>query len=117
MKYIAILLILFSASASAEWTSADTTRQAIFTGVLALDWAQTRYIAKHPDEFNEINTILGYRPTPGRVDGYFASSALIHVGISYLLPDRYRRVWQNVSIGFEAGVVARNYKLGVGFNF
>lgn len=117
MKYIAILLILFSASANADWTNADTKHQAIFTGVLALDWAQTRYIAKHPDEFQEINTILGDHPTLGRVDGYFASLALIHFGISYLLPDRWRPVWQYVSIGFEAGIVTRNYKLGVGFDF
>lgn len=117
MKYAAVLLMMFSTSACAEWTSADTKRQAIFTGVLALDWAQTRHIARNPDEFREINTVIGDHPTPGRVDGYFASSALVHFGISYLIPDRYRRVWQNVSIGFEAGVVARNVNLGIGFSF
>lgn len=140
MKYAAVLLMLFSTSACAEWTSADTKRQAIFTGVLALDWAQTRYIAKHPkysadgcDECIEINTILGTSPTTGRVDGYFASAALIHYGVSrygiqYIAPvvNRYfpsvtegklRAGWQYVSIGFEAGVVARNINLGIGFSF
>lgn len=112
-----MFLMLLSASANAEWTSDDTKRQAIFTGVLALDWAQTRYIAKHPDNHSEINVILGDHPSSGRVDGYFASSALIHFGISYILPDRYRRTWQNVSIAFETGMVIRNYKLGIGFSF
>jgi hypothetical protein len=117
MKYMAILMMLFSITAEADWSRADTTRQSIFTGVLALDWAQTRYIAKHPDEFHEINTILGEHPTTGRVDKYFASATLIHWGASYVLPDKYRAIWQNVSIGFEAGVVARNINLGIGFKF
>lgn len=117
MKSILLIFILFPLSSLADWSRADTTRQAIFTSILALDWAQTRYIATHHDEFYEINTILGKHPTTGRIDGYFASTAIIHCGISFALPTKYRSIWQNISIGFESGVVARNINLGIGFNF
>jgi hypothetical protein len=122
MKTILAVLLLLPAVSPADWSSADTTRQVLFTTVLALDWAQTRYIATHPENHREKNPIIGEHPTTGRVDGYFASSALIHWSVSYLLPDKYlgikwRSIWQNISIGVETGVVARNYRMGVGFNF
>lgn len=117
MKTLLILMILFPAISQADWSKNDTNRQLAFTGVLILDWAQTRYIANNPVEFEEKNTVIGKHPTLGRVNGYFASAALIHWGISYALPPGARKVWQNVSIAVEAGQVGRNIQLGIGMDF
>ena len=117
MKTLIILMILFPTISQADWSNGDTNRQLAFTGVLMLDWAQTRYIANNPIEFQEDNKILGRHPTISRVNGYFASAALIHWGISYALPPSARKVWQNISIAVEAGKVGRNFEIGIGMDF
>lgn len=117
MKTLALILLLFSTTAHAEWSEKDTQRQLIFTGLAALDWGQTRYIAKHPDEYYERNPLLGAHPTTGRVDGYFTSSILLHWGISAMLPDKWRKYWQYTGIAVETGAVANNYSLGIRLDF
>jgi hypothetical protein len=115
---IAILGIMLSFPIQADWSKADTNRQLVFTGVAILDWSQTRYISKHPDEFYEdFNKYLGKHPTTNKVNNYFMSAIIINYGIAYALPDRYRKYWQRSSIIVETYFVARNYRLGIGFDF
>lgn len=110
--------LLFPAPACADdWREADTTREAIYLTLLAVDWAQTRNIARNPDRWQEYNPFLGDHPSVGRVDGYFITSGLLHVGIASALPARYRDVYQALGIGFQAGVVGHNFSLGISAKF
>jgi hypothetical protein len=118
MKTIILVLLLATMPAMADdWTIADKQREAVYLALHAIDWAQTRTIARNPDRWYEVNPILGEHPSVGRVDGYFAVMALAHIAVSNALPTRYRTAWQYVSIGFEAGVAGHNLSLGIGVKF
>jgi hypothetical protein len=90
----------------------DRTEAAYLT-LLAIDWSQTRYIAKNPDRFREINPLLGEHPSLGKVNNYFVASALVNIAAVHYLPERYRKPFQYLTIGFEATTVAHNYSIGI----
>jgi hypothetical protein len=116
-----------------NWTWQDTAWQGAFVAVAAGDWLQTRYIAKHPDEYYETNKALGKHPSTSEVDAYFAGCVLGHTLISLALPPKLtwngeivtvfdvpvnpRRIWQGIWIGVEAGYVIHNASIGVKFNW
>lgn len=84
------------------------------------DWGQTRNIVHRADTgcdgaptCIERNPILGRNPSIKRVDSYFLFTAVAHTAISYALPPAWRRGWQYVTIGVEAGVVGYNYSIGL----
>lgn len=113
---IAGMLLLFNPNAD-PMTKDQKVMQGTYLGVHAIDWGQTRYIAKHPEEHSELNPILGRHPSTDEVDAYFLSTALLHAGISKSLPSKYRKYWQIFTIGVEVGVVERNMRLGVKVDF
>lgn len=114
MRYLLGLLVLFSGSAWAdEWTKADTYREGVFVGLMILDTAQTRYIAKHPEVFHETNKLEGAHPSVGRADNYGIMMTLGHAYIATLLPSGYRKAWQYFWIGIETDAVVHNYKIGI----
>jgi hypothetical protein len=120
-KTVVVLMLMFSAgtafAAHDEWTADDTKRQAAYLLVYVADWNQTRYIATHKN-IMEINPILGEHPSVSRVDGYFMAVAVIHTGIAYLLPAEWRKAFQYVTLGFEAGIVTGNYyRSGIQISF
>lgn len=121
MKTILTALLLASLNASAydfdDWTAADKTREAVYLAVDAVDWLQTRNIARNPERYYETNAILGQHPSIGRVNAYFASMMLVHVGIVTALPKEYRAAFQFTSIAYEVSYVAGNYKLGISAKF
>ena len=118
MRRLAVLLVgaLLSVDATADWTQEDTARQLAFTGLQLIDWGQTRDIAQNPNR-RELNPILGPNPSTTDVDVYFAATTLGHYVVSRALPPEYRKVWQYVWIGAQAGNVVRNYQLGVRVRF
>lgn len=114
---IALVLTGIGAAHAAEWTSSDTKREFAFQGLWAIDALQTRNIAAHPDKWREQNNYLGAHPTIGAVDRYFIAGSVLHAGVSYLLPEKYRAPFQYVTIGIETGYVANNLSLGIGAKF
>ncbi len=114
---IASALVLTDACAFDPWSDADLARQGIFTAVELVDWAQTRYLAKHPDRYHEINPFLGKHPSVGRVDTLFALSLIANAGVTWVLPSRYRPYWQYGRIGIEVVLVAHNAHVGIKMDF
>lgn len=106
------------------WVSASRyawTREQTAAGLLALtahaiDWGQTRTIARHPDRFYETNRILGRHPSVGQVDAYFVGTALLIGLAAHALPE-----WRVAGLGayasFEFAVAARNARLGIRVSF
>lgn len=118
LKIIIFLIVLFpSLSFASDWTSKDTKYQVAYTTLHVADWLQTLQIADNPDRYYEKNKVIGNHPTRGRVNTYFATTLLLHTGVSYLLPPKYRRVWQVVTIGIEGNVAVNNYNIGLRFKF
>lgn len=120
MKYLLTLLVLLILSSTSYatdvWTKKDTTYQAICLTLKAVDWLQTKEIARNPNYY-ELNPILGKYPSQNEVDLYFASTAIAHTIIAYYLPKKYRRIWQCVFIGIQAGCVGHNINAGINIHF
>lgn len=117
MKIFLLLLLFIPAAHADEWTRSDTYRETAYLALHVTDWLQTRTIAKNPDVWYEKNIILGSHPHVDRVDAYFILAGLAHVGIAAILPNEWRAPFQYFTIGFESGVVAHNYKVGVKVGF
>ncbi len=120
-KLLSILIIIFFLSVAPaycgdEWTTEDTAYQSAFLAITAIDWLQTKEIARDPAH-KESNPILGSNPGQNEIDMYFAGCAIAHTAIAYYLPRKYRRIWQYVWIGVEAGYVGYNYNAGIRINF
>jgi hypothetical protein len=113
---VALLLGVSSAPAAAEWTAADTAREAVYLGLHVADWGQTLDIENHPN-IHETNPILGEDPNRSAINAFFVGTGLLHAGISYILPRPYREVWQYVSIGYRFSYVEQNHNLGLKFGF
>lgn len=113
---LAMFLTLSGPAQACNWVKGDMARQAALSGLWAVDWLQTRYVATH-DEFYERNKILGKYPTTGDVNRYFAAVIGLQWGIACILPPDARKVFQYISIGYQAQNIQRNYSLGVRLEF
>lgn len=82
-----------------------------------IDWGQTLDIADKPDEFREVNPILGEHPSKGRVNTYFALASLAKLGITHILPSKYRKWWLGFNIAVSGYCVGNNYHIGARVNF
>lgn len=89
----------------------------IFTVILVLllviDWAQTRFIAKHPELFSEINIVLGKHPSIEAVNLYFVFCIVGIVILGHGLSEMAAMVGGGMLIALEVFITVRNYKLGV----
>ena len=81
-----------------------------------IDWGQTLDIADRPDQYRELNPILGSHPTRGEVNRYMAASA-----VSVLYLDEYvfkkNKIFRNVVMTIVGTVVVRNTTIGLRVNF
>lgn len=109
-----ILASMLTPAHAGDWTVADTDREAAFLTLGAIDWAQTlSTVIKQPDRYRETNRFLGRNPSRADVNVWFAFGLAAHVGISAVLPQRYRVPFQYVTIVLEAGQVVHSYRIGV----
>lgn len=132
MRWLAVALFLFCAQAKAEWESWNDLDKALLTastGLLALDWLQTRQIAenRHPGydfygnqhsgfNFYEKNPLLGAHPSLHKVNVYFGSA----IGLNYFVADslgKNRAYWLAGVTALEFNIVRGNYKVGVRVGF
>lgn len=123
-----LLFLLPSSISASDWTEADTVRESAWLALWVVDWGQTRTIAKKTDDFpflglydvpryEEKNHFLGKHPTVKEVNHYFARGALVHYGISKVLSPKYRKMFQYISIVYEADAVYKNYRVGINVSF
>lgn len=96
----------------ADWSNTD--RALLVTGSLlhAIDWGQTRYIVKHPNEYRETNPLLGDYPSMGTVNLYMLATGLLIPTTAELLPE-YRTLILGFWVASRAAVVGRNYSIGI----
>lgn len=122
LGYLALIIILIiwsiAGAYASDWSKKDTVRESIYIAVSAADWAQTRYIAKHPSKFRETNSMIGAHPSISKVNNYFVGMIATHALIAELLPNgRARAGWQIAGIAWETMLVLHNHEIGINFNF
>lgn len=116
------LLVASAAPAPAQaqaptWTALDYSLAGGAAAMMALDWAQTRYAARHPSHYSERNSIMGEQPSTAKVDQYFALASLLMAGVTYVLPRRERRLFLSGVLVVETSAVVSNYRIGVKVDF
>jgi hypothetical protein len=115
-----VLLVAVAAVAQAQapaWTALDYSLAGGAATMMALDWAQTRYAARHPSRYSERNPIMGEHPSTAKVDQYFALASLLTVGLTYVLPRRERRLFLTGVLVVETSAVVSNYQIGIKAEF
>jgi hypothetical protein len=118
MTILFVLLTLTSCAGSgARWNKEEKALEAAYLTLHVIDWGQTRYVAKHPEEYRERNPILGQHPSTEQVDTYFIATALLHPLVTHYLPRPYRRWWQAISITMGGACVINNASVGVKWEF
>lgn len=84
---------------------------------IAADWGQTRYIAKHPDQYHEMNPILGDHPSTGDVNRYFIGSLALNNAVYFVLPDDWKPYYAGGVAAVQFGFVAHNHSIGIKISF
>ena len=111
LKFLLVFLISFCVQADTDWA-----RVAMNTATV-LDWAQTRYIAAHP-EYYENNKILGPYPSDAAVNRYFVLALLSYnVAGEYLISEKYRAYFYSGVALVHGEAVLQNYNIGLRFRF
>lgn len=125
---LGVALVSSRASALDEWTGTDTAWEVAYLAAHAVDWGQSRDLARRNANameggrqirplYNESNPILGRRPSRETVDVYFLSSALVHVGVARVLPSGLRRAFQCSTFGVQVLVAHRNAQMNLSVRF
>ena len=116
---ILIILLLIPASAYAGPTIGEIGLELAYFAGNALDYGQTKAIAKDP-RYYEKNPILGKYPSIAEVNRFFIINTVAHTAISVLLPRRFtlwgielrpRMIWQITTVAVKFDVTRRNYNL------
>ena len=124
MKKLLLGVALMCASIAGlaeEFSTADTNREVVFQALNIVDWAQTRYMSHHPDQYYEMESaqFMGSsHPTSGKVDAYMAESAVLHLIVSKLLPaGAWREAFQYITIGGKLNATIGNASIGIKMDF
>jgi len=115
------ILIIFNKPLYAfdKWSKQDVVLQEIDTVFQVIDWLQTREIATNEDYYEAklASKFIGSHPSTKAVDVYFLGTLLAKIGITHILPSKYRTYWQAGTIGLELYCVQHNYSIGIRIKF
>jgi hypothetical protein len=99
--------------AADPWGTTDYMLAGATVAALAVDWGQTRHIAKNPERYTETNPMLGSSPSVGKVDAYFVGAMVGTVALAHVLPGDWRQLFLGGVLALELGVVNQNRQLGI----
>lgn len=116
MKKLLLTLLWPCAAFSQDWSALDKSLLTAGATLHILDWQQTRYISGHPNEFYEINPLLGKHPSQARVNQYMLGTLVLYPLLADWLPE-YRTVILSLWVGSRGIAVHNNYVLGVKLNW
>jgi len=111
MKILTILLSIFLFTSCATWSKGDKIREATWMVLHVVDYKQTQYAMDRPDEFKELNPLLGEHPSEGRLNTLAIVGGLFHILVTDYLEEN-RTLWQNITIGLKVVCVVNNYYVG-----
>jgi len=114
---LAFVLFPSLCQAADPWETTDYALAGAAVAALAVDWGQTRHIAKNPQRFAETNPILGPSPSVGKVDAYFVGAMVGTVALAHVLPSDWRQLFLGGVLALELSVVNQNRSLGIKMAF
>ena len=118
MKTLLLLLAFLHLPCFAQWTDEQRATGSLALAAVAVDWAQTRYISRHPQQFEERNRlILGAAPSSGKINAYFVAVPLLGYLAADALPSAYRTHALRVAAALQIASVGHNYSIGIKVRF
>lgn len=114
---IVLTTLLVKDCRAGEWARADKALFGAFLALQVVDGLQTYEVTKHPERWEETNSLYGKSPSAERI---VAVKVLTSGLVYYMLdksPSRGRRAALLILDGLYVGVVAHNHQVGVRINF
>src|SRR5690606_12159875 len=112
----AVLALAATTAQAHDWTAQEKRWAAAAAAATLVDWAQTRYIAKHPDKYRELNPLLPDHPSLGDVNRHFVRGMLL-TGLVAHAPPKYRLTIQRATAIVAIAVTTRNAYIGIRMEF
>ncbi len=115
--------LLFARGCHADpLTPAQYVAEVAYDAELIVDYHQTNNIVpfcynKVNCTMREYNPLLGKEPEPARIRNYFVAGLVGHGVVTYVLPSKYRGMWQEGTLVIETVMIGNNKRLGLGFKF
>lgn len=98
------------------WTPAQKYLGAATLALIAIDWGQTRYIARNTDRYYERNPLIGRKPDLGDVNYHFVASIALVAAVAHFIPEWRTGFLSGVAAG-QLGVVINNRSIGIQVRF
>ena len=111
-----LLLVSLSAHAERDWTTEEKVWGATATTLLLMDYGTTRNIAHRPNEYRELNPLLGNHPSIAQVNLHF----LVAIPAILLAADyfpEYRKEILMITSAVELVAVGNNLRIGLHLDF
>lgn len=106
------------------WDTETKVSESLYQVAHAVDCAQTHYIARHPEAYEERTSawLLGKHPSKSSVVVWCVAVAYGHAAITQTMVDSHAskgllRFWQALSIGLTLDAVSNNYAIGIKWGF
>jgi len=109
------LLLLPAANAAAQWQTEHTILAATSSATIAADWLLS-VDAVRRGNFDEMNPLLGPRPSVGRLNTYNILVLGGNLAIGRVLPSKLRTLWFMAVASFESAIVLHQYNIGLRIN-
>jgi hypothetical protein len=81
-------------------------------GAIMSDWRLAGNATRR-GTFDEMNPILGMRPSVGQLNTYNLVILASNLAIGRLLPGKFRTLWFTAVTSFEAAIVLHQYNIGL----
>ena len=114
---IIISILLTPCFCYSEWNKQDTILETTWLIIHIIDYRQTLFISDNYNKYYERNPILGKYPSKDKINYYMLTTGLIHPVVSYILPKKYRTMWQGITILGSGYCVLNNYSIGIKMEF
>ena len=117
---IAVLLMVTSGAMAWEhdpWTTQDTILQSTMIGLTIVDLMQTYTFLYKDTKYEEANPFMSPHPSKARFYTIGGGWIILSTEISYLLPSRFRTIWQTIWITDEINSIHHNYVAGIKIKF
>jgi hypothetical protein len=110
------LLLAPAANAAAQWQTEHTVLAATSSATIAADWLLS-VDAVRRGSFDEMNPLLGSRPSVGRMNTYNILVLGGNLVIGRLLSGRLRTLWFTAVASFESAIVLHQRNIGLRIDF
>ena len=101
---------------SDKWNMQDSVLEGSYGLLYLIDGIYTVHNLKK-DNIKELNIFSGEHPSTRKIFVYTSIFFIGHTGIAYMLPSKFRTIWQSIFIGVELTAIYRNFMVCTKYKF